>query len=492
MEPKDFRSGNFPSHKRLTRREFIKLGVGLTLSGAIAGVSACAPKATPTAPPPPTPTPAAKPPAATPTPKWKSPFPITDKPATLTCDMFLGGYGDEFWKLVAARLREHYPNLTVEFNADPRIWEVLQPKFATGNVPSFAYPGWQADVWRLVVEGQVLPLDELAEAPAYGQEDKKFKDTWVPRIRKGYTSYKGKWYLLPLSEISFVFWYNRALFEKHGWKPPTMWDEFLDLCKEIKAAGIAPLTLNGLTSTYLESGIFQQLCYKLGGQEFVRDADNLVPGVWKRPEVAEAIRMIQELFDKGYFQEGCWGMDHVSSQMEWLRGNAAIISVGSWLENEMRDHIPEGFVFDAFPVPGVKGGKGDPSAILNWAAEYQLIPAKSKHPYEAMEYYRIFFSLEFAKKFAEVAHDAMPIIGGHEGVKFSSGLEAVLRLRREAKETFDFYLVFWYPAISLESPKVLAQAVKREITIEEFGNRMEALVAQVRDDPAAPKFERPE
>lgn len=35
--------------------------------------------------------------------------------------------------------------------------------------------------------------------------------------------------------------YNRDIFEEHGWEIPTTWDEFLQLCETIEAAGIQPL-----------------------------------------------------------------------------------------------------------------------------------------------------------------------------------------------------------------------------------------------------------
>jgi N-acetylglucosamine transport system substrate-binding protein len=220
--------------------------------------------------------------------------------------------------------------------------------------------------------------------------------------------------------------------------------------------------------------------------EFVKDVDNLVPGVWKRPVVKEAIQMQRDLFDK-YVQPESIGFNEFDAQVEWLKGNCAIVQSGSWLENEMRNEIPEGFEFGVFPVPGVEGGKGDPAGIRTWYSEQQLIPAKAKHPHEAMEYYRIFFSVEFAKKFAEMAHDTMPIIGRTDGVELTPGMASLEAARKTSKETWNYFIWHWYKTYSTEERPLVLKVMRREITPEEFGDQMEALATKTRDDESIVK-----
>lgn len=35
--------------------------------------------------------------------------------------------------------------------------------------------------------------------------------------------------------------YNRDMFEEHGWEIPETWEEFMDLCEEIKSEGVLPM-----------------------------------------------------------------------------------------------------------------------------------------------------------------------------------------------------------------------------------------------------------
>lgn len=50
----------------------------------------------------------------------------------------------------------------------------------------------------------------------------------------------GKLYQLPISTAAAGIYYNKTLFEEHGWEIPATIDEFYELCDTISAAGIRP------------------------------------------------------------------------------------------------------------------------------------------------------------------------------------------------------------------------------------------------------------
>ena len=47
-------------------------------------------------------------------------------------------------------------------------------------------------------------------------------------------------YSLPMQLTTNGVWYNKQMFAEHGWNVPTTWQEFQDLCADIKEAGIQP------------------------------------------------------------------------------------------------------------------------------------------------------------------------------------------------------------------------------------------------------------
>src|SRR5690606_17076303 len=63
------------------------------------------------------------------------------------------------------------------------------------------------------------------------------------------------------------------------------------------------------------------------------------------------------------FISGWQGLSHTEAQARFFRGEAAMLVTGSWLVNEMRSSIPEGFELGAMNFPHFVDGLGDPDAI---------------------------------------------------------------------------------------------------------------------------------
>ncbi len=78
------------------------------------------------------------------------------------------------------------------------------------------------------------------------------------------TQYSGKSWLYPLYRFVYPLMYNKALSTQAGLdpsKPPTTWDEFINVNKKLKAAGIQPIELglkDGFGGEILGSATFQK------------------------------------------------------------------------------------------------------------------------------------------------------------------------------------------------------------------------------------------
>ena len=70
-------------------------------------------------------------------------------------------------------------------------------------------------------------LDDIKEA--YKEIDKNLE--FVPE--------KGT-YAVPYAANAAGILYNKAMFEEHGWKIPTTWNELMSLCQEMQDEGIQP------------------------------------------------------------------------------------------------------------------------------------------------------------------------------------------------------------------------------------------------------------
>src|SRR5690606_2487079 len=115
---------------------------------------------------------------------------------------------------------------------------------------------------------------------------------------------------------------------------------------------IAPWTYQGLYPYYMVT-VFDQLVFKAGGYEAMLKLDNLAEDAWTQPVVRAALEGLAALYDNGYIMEGTPALSHTESQSFWLEGDAVFIPCGSWLENEMRDVIPEGSQMVVRPTPSL-------------------------------------------------------------------------------------------------------------------------------------------
>lgn len=402
---------------------------------------------------------------------------------TANIALFKGGYGIDFFEKAAWEYEAKKPGTKLKVWGNPRVWEQLRPLFINGNPPDLCYPGWGMDHWALVYENQIVPLDEYLDGKPWDGAG-TWRDTFEPSLLK-LCQYKGKTYMLPYFYSMQGWWYNPDLFAKHGWKVPQTWSELLALCPKIKAAGIAPITYQGKYPYYAVNGFLLPWAISAGGIEAVDAAQNLDPGAWKSPAMLQAARMIKELKDKGFFQDGCNGMSHTESQMEFVNGRAAMIPCGTWLHSEMGKQLPAGFRMQFMLPPVLDNGVGDPGNILI-GIEPWMVPTQGKNRKTVVDFYRYLTSEAKAKQFIEEKGTLMAI-RGTDSAKLPEYLTGPAKAFRESKTAWSVNYVQWYPEVGTATQNAMAALLTGEITPEEFCKRSDDAAKIAREDPKLPK-----
>lgn len=408
---------------------------------------------------------------------------IRDGKIELEVAVFQGGFGLDFFQDAAREYEKLHPNVRIKVWGNPRVWEQLRPRFVAGDPPDLTWPGWGMDYWALVAEDKVMEMDRFLEEKAYGQ-DKTWKETYIQALLdKG--KYNGHYYIMPFNHNVFGWWYNKGMFEKHGWTPPKTFDELLVLCEKIKKTGVAPLTFQGKYPQYMLRGFLIPWVISIGGMEAWNDAQNLKPGAWNSPAFVKSAQMVALLRDKGCFQKGAMGMDHTGSQMEFMLGRAAMIPCGTWLGSEMKKQIPPGFKMGFLNPPVVPGGKGDPS-ITSTGVESWIVPSEGKHPEIAVDFFKFMTSLEMAKKFVTRKNTLMCIQGSDE-VTLGPDLVTPARLIRNAKATWDVDYAQWYLQFGDATEAAMAALLNHEVTPKQCVDAMEKAATKTRKDKNIPK-----
>jgi N-acetylglucosamine transport system substrate-binding protein len=400
-------------------------------------------------------------------------------------DVFQGAFGVDFFEDCAKSYEKEHPDVKVTVHGHPRIQEQLTPRFAAGNPPDLAWPGFGMNLWGLVANGQLLPWDKYLVQPGF-EPGKTWGDSFLPDLlAKG--SLKGKHYILPSTSGAFGWWYNKGMFREHGWTPPKTWDELLPLCEKIKKTGISPLTFTGRYPMYLLRGIYFPFLVSKDGLESMDRIQNLEPGAWLNPAAEFAAERMMELKHRGYFEPGCIGMNHTESQMEFLVNHVAMIPNGTWLHSEMAKLLPPSFKMEYINCPVFADGKGDPSIVLMWVDGRWVLPTKGKHPDIAADFFKYMCEPSRARKFMESKGTMMGFRVPGE-INMPDYLKEAVRLQNAASQTWTYEIPEWYPSLSTEYDEATRDLYNEVITPAEFVQRNEASNKVIRENPAIRKF----
>jgi len=170
------------------------------------------------------------------------------------------------------------------------------------------------------------------------------------------TLYNGKRYLVPFNYHYAGMFYNTKVLADAGMTAaPANWDEFLALCETLKGKGIAPIAL-GSKNRWPAQFWFDYLLLRTAGPDY-RAKLMLGEAKYSDPEVAAALAMWKDLFDKGYFVENANADDWTDSADKVARGEAAMTLMGTWITGYWNGNgLVPSTDYDFFEFPRIKDG----------------------------------------------------------------------------------------------------------------------------------------
>lgn len=104
-------------------------------------------------------------------------------------------------------------------------------------------------------------------------------------------------------------------------------------------------------------------------------------GIWKALDILRELVVDTNTKDWKNSPANLNGQDTTDAERLFVEGNAAMIFCGSWLENEMRDFLPDDFVMKMMPTPVAEGAQINPETgeayVINNtnAGDIMFIPA---------------------------------------------------------------------------------------------------------------------
>lgn len=388
-----------------------------------------------------------------------------EEKVTLKVAFFQGGYGDEWFKWLKQEFEKENQHVTIELEGNPKMNEIIQPRIeANTNVPDILFVD-ESLMRKWGPSGKLVDLTDLYQAKK--PDGKTIAETVSDSTDKAMDVF-GKKYGVPLAQLSQGIIYNVKMFEENGWEYPNTWEEMELLAENIKAKDIAPFTYPGQYPYYLfPLGHAAYLQY--GGSEFIDRVTNPteadIPGVFEDPAYYRAFTILDQLFKDDWIMKGTLALNHTESQMEFLRGKAAMILNGAWLENEMKDSIPEGFTMKMMPFPAAKDAIVNEPVIESLTSGFGGIPSASKN-IEVAKKFLLFSSTDEAnRQFTELTGSSRAFIYPVDGLNVSDFTRSAM----EATNKYKTVALVYSPEAISDSPGLDAYAAiaARSKTVEE-------------------------
>lgn len=305
---------------------------------------------------------------------------------------------------VTTNLEEYYPKLNalVASNETPDVFIVS--------------PGPNLEVY--VEPGVAAPLDDyLADG---------WKDTFTSDAVFSQMTYDGKIYAIPLNIAAACAFYNTEMFEAAGVEVPKTWDEMLDACEKLEAAGYTPITISAGTAWCL-SMVAGYLC-EMEGIDLAALEDGSAS--WEDGKAESAAAKLVEL--SRYFQKTAAGDTNDVATANFYNEEAAILIQGSWAIAQINGSNPD---FESkcgvFQFPGVDRviAKSDSLAMSS----------STKYP-EACIAFMKYFTDDTAQKYTAEIGGKIPVTSvEYDESVAPAQLSYVMDVFSGAKGTFGFY-----------------------------------------------------
>ncbi|WP_342361831.1 extracellular solute-binding protein [Terrarubrum flagellatum] len=330
------------------------------------------------------------------------------------------------------------PDITVKFEAfEPTTYAtVLSTALAAGTGPDVVQVRAYGNLESVAKPGYLLPLDKT-NMPGLAN----FADS---ALAAETMRSDGKVYAVPFASQTMLVIYNAETFEKNGVKPPATWDEFIELCKALKAKGVTPLG-NGVATAWQNETIVSALLSSLIGKQF--EADVLSGKAdFTDPRFVSALARLDGV--KDYFAPNFSGVDYAASQQLFASGRAAMFAGGSFELATFLKLNPK-LKLGVFPSPAATAN--DERLVALYYDGGFAVNAKSAKQQAALKLVNFMSSAEFGTMFANALQNISPI----NGVAFESPLlQEVATLNKKSMS----YLMLVHFRYQEPSGSVLLQA----------------------------------
>lgn len=238
---------------------------------------------------------------------------------TLTWAVFeTDNYTAEVWQHIIDAFEADNPGIKIKkvlMTGDSRP-QFLKTMLSAGNMPDI----------------NIDPVDLASTEGIYAEVPEKLLEKYEDAA---VVTYNGKHTLIPAYKgyRSQCYYHKDQFEEAEITKEPETWDEFIEVCEKLKAAGKTPLMGVGASDVWATG-----FGYWVGVAN--SDIMNAYPDFnekvlnreisWTDPVIVETLTKWQELINAGYYHEGSMSFGYAQSIEEFRNGSSAMFMDGGW------------------------------------------------------------------------------------------------------------------------------------------------------------------
>ncbi|PWU67648.1 extracellular solute-binding protein [Gracilibacillus dipsosauri] len=346
---------------------------------------------------------------------------------TLTLWHIETGPSGEAIEAAVNRFEKKHPNVTVEVSQqenDPYKSQ-LSVAMGGGNPPDVFHSWGGGWLKQFVDSDQVVDITNSVDASLYNE------------AALSVSTFDSKIYGVPVSMDVVPVFYNKDIFEEYGLEEPETYEDLLKIVKTLVENGITPFALANQTK-WTGSFYLMYLAERIGGPELFNEAFERSGRTFDDEAYVEAGSKLQDLVEMGAFPEGVNGMNYDTGQSRQMlyTESAAMMTMGGWLVNNVREEMPEfeeklGF----FLFPSVDGGKGAKNHVVGGVSPVFSVAKQAEHPELAAELVKELASLKTATEMSNNAGSISAVKGVEYDDPYIQEMSEVLE-NSEAMQTY--------------------------------------------------------
>jgi raffinose/stachyose/melibiose transport system substrate-binding protein len=246
------------------------------------------------------------------------------------------------------RIMEENPWINIEcagMDQEVHRQQKLKAEMVTGNPPDIFILWGGSEIDPYVRAGRMMDLTDFLEASGLRN---RFVDLSM-------WERDGRVYGLPLEGFCECVYYNKELFRKAGVSVPRTTDELLQVCAELRAAGITPFAL-GNRDKWPAVMLFQYFLNRSAGTDRLRLVQEGA-GAWTDPAYRRGAELFSSLVAIRAFTEGANSLPYEMQGTMFIEEKAAMVVTGSW-DSDRFGASPIADRIGCFPFPAMSGGVG--------------------------------------------------------------------------------------------------------------------------------------